>query len=488
MSDRIYLRANFSSATAPPSSGAQQEDAEGNRYARIPLQLPSNIVDMTRSPSKVEMMLTKLSLPLGCVPITQIPVKEVIRQKGTPIRMKSTIIRTKLLFAIWPFTFDGHGNILPNQYVRTWYDPLYQVYDDPFPCWNMDLEVDEVDGSPQYIDKMRKIEREGVVDINLVEDLTRMLSLNLSELLRYVIDGRGDWNAMKWHIDFKVVNSRLQMGVYMEGGDITDELVQYFPMSWRLFRKVFNDVTTREGDPLFYYTQTGEGQIDNRAVDTFNMFSIVGNKELVSLLPGLPWRAVDNSTLTPFDMETGAGQALKNWTTLNEGDSMFYVLDTSNVNVTFGPETKSLPTSSSDTATGYDVGREVIYSFDNLNLISLVPINSFVVMLNGLTMTPQTYPVNINPRNVSAAQTTTIPIIEVYYPMWNSIEDLSTNLVVSKDAFTNAAPFVLGPDALQERNLTFEVYYVTNDGGLHLMTIPPGSCVNLQICYSISYY
>lgn len=498
MSDRVYLRANFSSSTAPSSGGAGLKNAAGDIYARIPLQLPSNLVDNTKAPTSVDMMLTKLSIPLGRVPICQIPVESVVdTTSASPLPITtppSSYVRTKLLFAIWPYCLDGYGNVIPSSCPREWYDPEnYTYFPDPFPVWNMDVQIKELRGTSAYSEKLKQIREEGVITMRTPEELTHMLSQNLTELFRVILSQNppsesARLNSEYWDIAFHIKNSRLEMEVYQEGAEIDTDLEMFYPITNRLFRRLFNGWAIDPGYPVMSYSVNGEGAVEKQNRGAFSPFSIIGNQYLVDLLPGLPWIKIDNRSLPAFNTHTGAGQSVLHWTEKNYGDPYFYVLDTSNVNISLGPEVRTLPTNSTDPDGGATISRSLIYSFDNLNLISLVPITSFVVVLNGLTMTPQTYPVNINPQNASAAQTTTIPIIEVYYPLWSSIDDLSTNLVVSKDAFTNAAPFVLGPDALQQRNLTFEVYYVTNDGGLHLLTIPPGTCLNLQICYSIAYY
>ena len=102
-------------------------------------------------------------------------------------------------------------------------------------------------------------------------------------------------------------------------------------------------------------------------------------------------------------------------------------------------------------------------------------------------MTQQTFPINVKTSTMSSALTSSVPIVEVYYPLWKEIADLSTNVIISKDIFSNAAPFVLDENALSQRNITFTVHYIMNDGTMHELTIPSNTTLSLQACYCVKY-
>ena len=125
-----------------------------------------------------------------------------------------------------------------------------------------------------------------------------------------------------------------------------------------------------------------------------------------------------------------------------------------------------------------------LYEFPDVDLTSIIDISSFVVQMSGVDLTQQTYPINIIQSSNSAALTTNVPIIEVYYPLWNTISDMSTNLIISKDVFTNAAPIVLNRNAMYERNFSIIISYITKSGKLKQVFIPPESNLSVQITFS----
>ena len=475
MNDHVYLRTNFSSATAPASSGARIKNARGDEYARIPLQLPGNIVDATDMPSSLSMLLTKLSIPLGRVPITQIPFKEIRQTDGN--------IVTQCVCTVWPFRIDCDGGITPTSYPTTIFnkDIAEERGYDYWPIQDMTFPIQSIKDSAAYNEQLREMSTSGLIDVHSIDELTAFLSHNftraLYNVLYYSIENRDNLNT--YYVNFEANNSRLQLSMQKLGG--TPDLIIPFTDS------VFNENAELRSpfSPNPAYIQRGDSTVDT-LTHSITGISFVGNRYLRDLFPNLPWIKIDPGRLSYFDQ--GHGQEIDEWEQHCNcpEDTSMYVLDTTHTNFDWGADEQYVIRSGENVY--YTLhNRPAQYHFDSMNLISLIPVSAFVVMLNGMTVTPQTFPVNINPRNISSSQITSVPIIEVYYPLWTSIDDLTTSMVVSKDAFSNAAPFMLTPDALRERNLVFEVYYVTNDGALHLLTIPPGTAITLQICYSISY-
>lgn len=511
MTDRLYLRTNFSSATAPGSSGARSKDAFGDEYARIPLQLPGNLMDQTDQPRAIDMMLTKLSIPLGRVPVMQIPLENIdeytfdihpippipppaakaarTSTRTSPTAQASaaassglTHLDAKACCTVWPFRVNKYGGITLRYYNNAFFDPLTasQTGMTQWPITRMRVPVNEVRGSPEYIQKIQLFKRTKSAFLQNVEEITTFLSDNFTAALFNVLESRYP-NQLeiidKYVMDFHVENSRLIFRLRKHGN--SREIMIPFTDDY------FDEAgESRYPPPLCHYTTNANGVITQMNEDTLQGFSFVGNSYLRDLFPGLPWIRIPQKSLIEFDPTTGNGQTIWGWDEFcDPSDTDIYVLDTTGM--TFSWAEEELYQDSDNSLVIHS--KPATYKMDSLNLISLVPVSAFVVMINGLTITPQTYPVNINPANVSSAQITSVPIIEVYYPLWDSIDDLSTSMIVSKDAFTNAAPFVLTPDSLRERNLTFEVYYITTDGAMHILTIPPGTAINLQICYAVKY-
>lgn len=468
MSDRIYLRANFSSATTP-TSGGKLKDAYGHEYASLPLQLPSNLLDVTRRPKAVEMLLTKMNIPLGALPIAQIGLNRIDRNAPNEIH-----IETKGIMTIWPFLIRSDGILqggygeFPSQIdLHNW--PVYPMV---FPLQSF-LSVKSVVNK-----KLQLVEYNGKLDFFSIEDVMEFLTVNINDVYNALMATQTGSVDMKY--SFSEENSILKVHAVNMGAEtfiapFSNQIVD----AWgsRPFRS--------EGQIMTYRTNAA-GTVTGLSNPNVVGFSIVVNKAIRDMFPRLPWREVNNDELQEIDYDTREGEQIPNWKEANWGDPYFYVLDTMASDSSFVDNGILQPSVTPGSGDLLHV-RGIDYSFDGCNLISIVPIQCFVVTLTGVGMTQQTFPVNVHSSTISSALTTSIPIIEVYYPLWKNISDLSTNIIVSKDVFTNAAPFVLDSNALTQRNLQFTVYYITNDGSMHELTIPAGTSLSLQVCYSIQY-
>lgn len=464
MTDRVYLRANFSTATTPVSGG-RLKDPYGHEYASLPLQLPSNLVDTTKTPKAVEMMITKMNIPLGSLPIAQIPLETIDRYSH-----REVVILTKGIMTIWPFMLrsdgilsGGYDNFPSETPMADW--PVHRAI---FPIQSFISERSAVNA------KLRALELSKMLNFYSIEDVMEFLNVNFNDV--YTALFANSSGEVDEKFIFTERNSRLHLQVRNMGADQFKA-----PFSYQFTDSYDARPYATDGRILKWRTSSagltvpiGSARIEG--------FSIVVNEAIRNLFPRLPWRQVNNDELEPVDMTTKAGEQIPYWKERNDGDPMFYVLDTLAADSSY--EDNGMIEGPLDFI-DHLVGLE--YNFDGCNLISMVPIQAFIVMLTGVGITQQTYPVNVSAATMPSALTTSIPIVEVYYPLWSDISDLSTNIIISKDAFTNAAPFVLDQNALRSRDIKFSVYYITTDGKMHELTIPPGSSLSLQACYSIRY-
>lgn len=127
------------------------------------------------------------------------------------------------------------------------------------------------------------------------------------------------------------------------------------------------------------------------------------------------------------------------------------------------------------------------YEWQNIPTVVLSPIQSFVLVLNGVNVSQEIHPVNINqPENASLVST--FPIIENYYSMASTLRDLHDELVVIKDSYSDSAFYNLDVLGGQERTLTLSMKYITKDGKLHQMYIPKNGIFSLQLTFCLSYF
>ena len=135
----------------------------------------------------------------------------------------------------------------------------------------------------------------------------------------------------------------------------------------------------------------------------------------------------------------------------------------------------------------YQWGRHASFTWNNLPTVVLSPIQSFVIILNGIQVSQEIQPINIALPGASSL-TSTIPIVENYYSLASTLRDLHDELVVTRDDFADATVYKLNTTSGQERTITLSVNYITKDGRLHQLYIPKNGVYSLQLTFGISYY
>lgn len=478
--NRINFRANFSNTTTPESSGARVRDADGNEYASIPLQLPSNLYKSSQHPKRVEMQLSKLNVPIGRVPIAEIGTYDIV-----PVQAPSQGygVITKGVITCWPFRFNGLGEVV-GAYGVPWYMPELSVLPGgKWPISRMLFSVPGQSGTTAYKDQIKRCMDRAKVEFFSVDEVCNFLTKNLQHALQQVlVSGMPSTFTKQSQFPHFIPTTDGRLSLIHE---TRDQPMMTIPIHNEIFNEVAN--TVRDNAPVLWKIVDRDGHIVDFPIsgDAYFGYSIVVNRHIRDMFPALPWVKVDNSLLPPFNPATGSGKSILGWEEMNYGDSFFYVLDTSRSILTINQDAVTSPWQNS--SSNQFLSSHLIYTFDNFDLTSIIPISAFIVVVDGIGMTSQTYPVNISSANGSSALTTSIPIVEVYYPLWQSISDLSTNLIIIKDQFSNTAPVVIDPNALRERNLKFSVYYITTSGGMELLKIPPNTCLSMQVCFSIVF-
>lgn len=127
------------------------------------------------------------------------------------------------------------------------------------------------------------------------------------------------------------------------------------------------------------------------------------------------------------------------------------------------------------------------FTWSNLPTVILSPIQSFVMLLSGMQVTQEIQPINIA-QAAGSSLVSTVPIIENYYSLAQTLRDLHDELVVVKDSFNDAVTYKMKPSSGMERTLTFTVKYLTKDGRLHQLYIPKNGVFTLQLTFELSYY
>lgn len=129
------------------------------------------------------------------------------------------------------------------------------------------------------------------------------------------------------------------------------------------------------------------------------------------------------------------------------------------------------------------------FTWDNLPVVVMSPIQSIVLTMTGVQISHETQPINIpDAANPAASLTAVVPIVENYYSLATTLRDLHDELVVAKESFDDNATYKMGATAGNERVLHFSAKYITKDGSLHQIYIPPNGVFSLQVTFRLDYY
>lgn len=135
----------------------------------------------------------------------------------------------------------------------------------------------------------------------------------------------------------------------------------------------------------------------------------------------------------------------------------------------------------------YEGNLRLTWEWQNIPTVILSPIQSFVLILNGMNVSQEIHPINIAQPG-SSSLTSSIPIVENYYSMATTLRDLHDELVIIKESYSDSAFYKLDTTSGQERTITLTLKYITKDGRLHQVYIPKNGVFTLQLTFGIDYY
>ena len=127
------------------------------------------------------------------------------------------------------------------------------------------------------------------------------------------------------------------------------------------------------------------------------------------------------------------------------------------------------------------------FTWDNLPVVTLSPIQSIVLTLQGMNLTQEIFPINMTQPSGSSL-TSSIAVVENYFPVVSTLRDLHDELIVARETFEDIPTFKLPLDSSKERSLTFSAKYITKDGNMHQLYIPPNGVYTLQLTFKISFF
>ena len=127
------------------------------------------------------------------------------------------------------------------------------------------------------------------------------------------------------------------------------------------------------------------------------------------------------------------------------------------------------------------------YTWNNLPIVVLSPIASIVLTLDGMQVTQEYQPVNLSQPGASSL-TSSIPVIENFYSLAATLRDLHDELVVSKESFDDTATYTMSNTSGYQRSIRISAKYITKDGTLHQIYIPPNGVFCIQLTFGLGIY
>lgn len=466
MSERKYLQVNLDTDTLPTSS--VMHDANGNTLAKLDLNLSSNLIGNIAAgklPKKVEMKVTKISLPVSNVPFSFAEVRQFtehyITLKAAMILLPSRISQDGELYPnpspIAGNPFFWPDNIVPRE-LRL-----------PYPVSFADRD--------KWVDEAKRF---SLIPIN---DFKTLLNA-MTETHQFIADSCTPRACPI--INYQIENNRLvftSKAQYVKNGNA--------PLPQCSFYDRFRALSLVNGynlvfQPVQYNWKECDPEVSSTsALNAVNPYLIAGNDHLRKLLPTLPWIKYDIANVPVADAVRAR------WLGVNNNDPSLYVLDTRTTSVYYSkssPDTAIAETSSTQATTilWREGGTwEVKLAFEEINPISFCGVTSFVLMTNGLDATQQVFPINITENSDAATQ---IPILEVYHPVWKELNDRSDRIIVAKEEFTNTPIFTTNNySSICDRNITFSFYNVLSGGKIYPLSLYPYTRFCLQLTLALYY-
>lgn len=431
MSECQYFRVNISTATSE-----RRVNELGQQYAEVLMNLPANLISLpTERIKSVRAAVMKMQIPLAEVPVSSIPVRDTI---------SGNEVETTGYIGVLPYhlSTSNEGNLLIPNSNSLIVVPLLR---------RMRAYVYKNAIKPGYDKKEIMMKRH---DFENTAEFLDFLNRNLQE--SYTIP-----TYSKPEMKF-VQKSDNTISLIVRPLQRDFAFVPWFTKSMVYEGRTRPDFNSR----IFKQALTGSEQY--KSYQLTESFFIYVNEEIYKKLPSLPWMKVhrDNiqsaSFLAQYD------------------EDYLYVLNTLQANMSFRKGENVF-------IGGYQTDT-IEYNFVQSDAVSTTSISSIILTMDGASFTEQVYPVNFSVTTKKTAQTTTVPILEVYYPMWTRPSDMTTTMIIARDSFENAAPVKINPYMLKERNLKFKLHYITTEGEMREMYIPLGVPFNFQLCFAIETY
>ena len=172
----------------------------------------------------------------------------------------------------------------------------------------------------------------------------------------------------------------------------------------------------------------------------------------------------------------------------NRNVEIDYAYDwTSNYRLVDTTPTITVTVSEVPTTRTYSGNLRLNFTWPNLPMVVMSPIASIILTLDGVEITQEIQPYNIA-QPAGSSLTATIPVVENFYSLAQTLRDLHDELVVVKEQFGETATYTLNSAAGRERVLRLTAKYLAKDGTVHQIYIPPKGVFSVQLTFGLSFF
>lgn len=425
----VTLRTNYTTLT---STVAEPVLDDGMRSSRITISLERVPEDLKNAKS-VEIVLSKMSIPISGIPLMQIPIMDEVVGTGDEV---FPVVKTYGVYFPVPYYFRA------GEYKAYPITPPITVNTDAIE------EYIVLPNGGEYKEARQK----GSCSIHNASELAATFSTMLK---RCVVANLARWNP--------------------ESPDLTGDLTDYFEVStainsdsvsFSFFLKnltrcpmfITGGIGPINGTQCFNYTFSG-----TRAGVACMLLCV--NKTIKERYPFLNWADAYNVGIEHERIG---------------GPDQYYVWNSQDL---------------IGTPTGYYQSGNQMFTITipSSNIANSSCFCGLSVQCPSFPMVPQNYPVYYkNPLSTTVATanltTTTEPIFEIYIPLIGKASDLDGYLVVNKESLSTAGPIPLDPKLISSlSNFFFEFKWIDNWGQLHELHIPTNQNIFFQLTWFIHY-
>lgn len=424
----VALRTNYTTLT---SSVSEPTLSDGFKSSRITISL-ERVPDEIKKAKRVEMILSKMSIPVAGIPLVQIPIK----QEMAYTQQNMVVTTYGKYFPVFYYFPAGNPIAKP---VITGYSTNTSVIEETILLQNGgEFEEALANGSCSIHNASELASCISVMLKNCV--LANLARWNtdvpgLTNITDYIEVNTGI-NADSISINFILKGNRLKRcPFFILGGSAPID-------GTKIINYTFNDSTD---NPLY-----GEA-----------VMLLCVNKAIKERYPFLNWIDAYKAGISHIDIA--------------EPDQ-YYVWNSQDLVAT--------RTASYESGT-YSYTIEIPSS----NIANSACFCGLTIQCPSFPMTPQNYPVYYkNPLSTSVATqnltTITEPILEIYIPLVGKASDLDGYLVVNKDNLSTAGPIQVDPKMISSlSNFFFEFKWIDNWGQLHDLHIPTNQNIFIQLTW-----